>query len=687
MNQPYHCNLPLKTARLHWIMALLALFFHLSAAAQPCTNLGQTPSTAFPVCATTVFRQNTVPLCSTNDIFVPGCSNQPGSANYQNKNPYFYKFTCYTAGTLGFLIRPLAANEDYDWQLWDITGRDPNAIFTDPTLVVAGNWAGTYGNTGASASGISGIQCASDPAENRNAFAQMPNLIAGHEYILMVSHFTDGQSGYDLSFSGGTAVITDPKIPAQVSASTSCDGTQITLKLNKKVRCNTATASGSEFTLSPAVTTITALTPDSCAFGFDFDELTLTLAAPLTDGTYDLIINNGSDGNTLRDNCDNSIPPGERITFTYAAPLPIRADSIGKPTCTTDSILVYYPKKIRCSTITASGSDFTVAGPTTVTVVSAGGRCVNDETDYIVVKFSAPVYTKGTYTLSIQPGIDGSPVFDVCGQPIQPQMLNFTTADTVNADFNYQLLFGCLRDTLLFSHNGAHDVNSWIWQFNNDPTVTTQNHIIVWPASSTNNVQLFVSNGTCTDTASSVVTLDNEVRADFSMDNVICPEDRLAVTNNSTGNIDLWRWDYDIIGSSNLEDPPPFLFPTLNREAYYTVKLKVTNLALGCSDSTRRTLTVLDHCYIDVPTAFTPNNDGLNDFFRPHNALKADGYQFKVYNRWGQLVFSSRNWQEKWDGRINGQVQPTGVYVWMLSYTHRDTGQPVFKKGTVTLIR
>ena len=291
-------------------------------AGQACSNLGQTPSTAFPVCATTVFRQNTVPLCATNDIFVPGCSSQPGGAAYQNKNPFFYKFTCYTSGSLGFLIKPLAGNEDYDWQLWDITGRNPIAVFSDPTLVVAGNWAGTYGNTGASNSGVSGIQCASDPRDNRNAFAQMPTLIAGHEYLLMISHFTDGQSGYDLSFGGGTASITDPKIPAQSSVSTSCDGTTITVKLNKKVKCATLTSTGSEFSLSPAITTITAAAPDSCAFGFDFDEITLTLAAPLISGTYDLIISNGSDGNTLKDNCDNSIPVGDKISFNYTIPQP-----------------------------------------------------------------------------------------------------------------------------------------------------------------------------------------------------------------------------------------------------------------------------------------------------------------------------------------------------------------------------
>jgi gliding motility-associated-like protein len=263
----------------------------------------------------------------------------------------------------------------------------------------------------------------------------------------------------------------------------------------------------------------------------------------------------------------------------------------------------------------------------------------------------------------------------------------FSTADTVNAEFQYQLLFGCLKDTMLFTHDGAHDVNTWSWIFNGGAPITTQNHTIVFPSASTNTIGLTVSNGTCTDTASQTITLDNEVRAAFTMTDIICPEDGLVVTNTSLGHIDSWRWNFDVIGTSTLKDPPTFLFPAINREAYYTVKLWVYNAALNCSDSTRKTLTVLDFCLIDVPTAFTPNNDGRNDFFAPHNALKADNYQFKVYNRWGQLLFSSTNWREKWDGTISGVKQPPGVYVWMLSYVHRDTGQPVFKKGTITLIR
>lgn len=666
------------------IAALLSVH---TAMAQPCTTLGQTPSTAFPVCGTTTFHQAVVPLCTTNSLYVPGCSNQPNGANYENRNPFFYKFTCYTAGTLGFIVTPLAANEDYDWQLYDITNRNPNDIFSDNSMVVTGNWAGTYGPTGASASGVNFIQCASVPADNAPTFAAMPQLVQGHEYLLMISHYTDGQSGYTLAFGGGSAVITDPKLPHLESAKPDCDGTKITVKLNKKVRCNSFTASGSEYSILPAVANVISAVTDSCSFGFDFDEIVLTLSAPLTNGNYQLVINDGTDGNTHRDHCDNLIPQGESIPFLYAVPQPIFADSIGKPGCAPDSVKIFFPKKIICNTIAPNGSDFSVAGPAPVTVISANGNCVNNKTDYIVVKFSAPITVGGTYQLTLKAGDDGTVIIDECGQQTPVHTLPFITADTVNADYFYTGAYGCQRDTLTFMHNGAHQVNSWTWNFNSDPPVTTQQHTIVFPATSTNNIQLIVSNGTCSDTAQSTLVLDNEVKASFTTDSIICPEDPLAVINTSTGTIDTWLWRYDVIGSSNVKDPAPFLFPTINHEAYYTVKLICTNNTLGCSDSVVKRLTVLDHCFIDIPTAFTPNNDGLNDTFGPHNALKTTNYQFRIFNRWGQPVFETRNWQEKWDGRVKGIIQTTGVFVWMLNYTNLVTGQAVFRKGTVTVIR
>ncbi len=185
---------------------------------QTCTTLGQTPGTAFPVCGTTSFNQVNVPICSSHSLFVPGCTDN----NYEDKNPFWYKFTCYQTGTLGFLVTPNNLGDDYDWQLWDITGHNPDDVFTDPTLIVTGNWSGTYGATGASGSGVNYIQCASVPSENKPSFAQMPVLTVGHNYLLLISHYTDSQSGYALTFGGGTASITDPKEPHLLAARAPC---------------------------------------------------------------------------------------------------------------------------------------------------------------------------------------------------------------------------------------------------------------------------------------------------------------------------------------------------------------------------------------------------------------------------------------------------------------------------------
>ena len=154
----------------------------------------------FPFAAPLLLNRITYQFVARNDLFVPGCAD---GAGYANKNPFWYKFTCYVSGTLAFVITPKDLADDYDWQLYDVTGLDPNQVFTNHNIIVSGNWAGNPGSTGTSASGSDGIQCASSYTGNEPRFAKMPNLIAGHEYILLVSHFTDSQSGYSLTFDRG----------------------------------------------------------------------------------------------------------------------------------------------------------------------------------------------------------------------------------------------------------------------------------------------------------------------------------------------------------------------------------------------------------------------------------------------------------------------------------------------------
>lgn len=87
-----------------------------------------------------------------------------------------------------------------------------------------------------------------------------------------------------------------------------------------------------------------------------------------------------------------------------------------------------------------------------------------------------------------------------------------------------------------------------------------------------------------------------------------------------------------------------------------------------------------------VPSAFTPNGDGRNDIFRPLAVGFTKLDYFRVYNRWGQLVFETQTNERGWDGRINGQQQGSNTYVWVVKGTDY-TGKVVTAKGTVTLIR
>jgi hypothetical protein len=163
----------LKTVLLFLILILSALYVK-----PQCTTLGQTPSTAFPVCGVDTFSQHTVPLCSNNSVPASTCGSYPDT------NPFWYQFTCFIGGTLVFRITPDTANEDYDWELFDITGHSPNDIYSDASLFVVANWCGTYGVTGTATTAADPIECASDPADNVTTFSKAPTLIQGHVYLL-----------------------------------------------------------------------------------------------------------------------------------------------------------------------------------------------------------------------------------------------------------------------------------------------------------------------------------------------------------------------------------------------------------------------------------------------------------------------------------------------------------------------
>ncbi len=661
------------------LIILILLGFH-SARSQNCTALGQNPETAFPVCGTASFSQSSVNICG--DRPVP--SRCPGNL-FTDKNPYWYKFTCFSSGTLGFTIVPNNIGDDYDWQLFDVTGRDVRDVYNDVSLFVACNWSGDPGITGASPAGTSLVRCEGPGVP---LFSSMPFLTQGRNYLLLVSHFTNTQSGYSLTFAGGTASITDPTEPHLLSASAACDGTEVTVRLNKKMKCRSLSANGSEFSIDPPISNVISAVGSSCNNGFDFDSVRLTLSTPLPPGNYQVVVGTGTDGNTLLDNCDRNIPDGDRLPLTVFPVQTTPMDSLVPPPCAPQQLVLVFRRPMRCTSIAANGSDFTVTGTYPVTLTGARGDCVNGLTSRILIDLAAPLQRAGTFQIRLQRGSDGNTIIDECGQETPAgQFLTFQIRDTVSADFTYRVTLGCTLDQIQCFHNGANGVNQWQWSFQGLPVSTQQNPLVSYSVFGDKLISLIVSNGTCRDTASQVVPLDNFLQAGFEASAFVCPGDRAIFRDTSIGRIVNWSWDFGNGVQAQGQTPVPQSYtPPLASNYEAPVRLIVTD-DIGCRDTAFGVVTVVWNCYIAVPSAFTPNGDGLNDFLYPLNAYKARDLSFSVYNRFGQRIFFTQNWQNRWNGMYKGKSCDTGTYVWILQYTDPDTGRRVETKGTAVLIR
>jgi len=176
-----------------------------SVTAAACAGYGMVPDQAIPVCGTKVFHQGNVTTCTGPDINPTECPGAP----FPSTRSFWYKFKCFQGGSLGFLLTPITASDDYDFIVFDVTGHNPNDVFTDHSLVLTLNGTGSVGVTGCSPTGTAVNECYTTPGVLLN---KMPALVAGHNYLLMVTNYSNSPSGYDLIFQGGTAIISDGEL-------------------------------------------------------------------------------------------------------------------------------------------------------------------------------------------------------------------------------------------------------------------------------------------------------------------------------------------------------------------------------------------------------------------------------------------------------------------------------------------
>ncbi len=260
--------------------------------------------------------------------------------------------------------------------------------------------------------------------------------------------------------------------------------------------------------------------------------------------------------------------------------------------------------------------------------------------------------------------------------------------ENVSAEFSHEIRTGCSHDTVSLRHTGPGNPQQWLWRFDDNQVLPTRHAERIFTGGGKRTVTLMVNNEYCSDSRSVDIELKEKVRAVFDAPDIICATDPVEFSNRSTGPIARWNWNFGNGTHSTRQQPDPFRYTAGAgaAELPYTVTLTVWD-GEGCADSSSAQVLVVKNCLIQVPSAFTPNNDGKNDRLGPTNAFHADNLLFRVFNRFGQRVFESRDWRQHWDGSFKGVPQGTGTYVWTLSYTLRSTGRTYQLRGTTVLIR
>jgi len=248
-------------------------------------------------------------------------------------------------------------------------------------------------------------------------------------------------------------------------------------------------------------------------------------------------------------------------------------------------------------------------------------------------------------------------------------------------------------DSSTVSNPGS--IVSYSWNFGDGDSSTIQNPSHLYGTYGFFLVTLIVETSAgCKDTISKVAVVSPNPVAQFSIDNhIVNTEDDLTFTDLSTGSPNIpdtiiivdWSWDfyYPASGSSDStysgQSPPTHNY---NDTGYYVIQLIVTNQYL-CTD------TVYDTVRVGlaplVASGFTPDGNNQNDFLvvegGPYEEL-----EFNVFNEWGEIIFTSNNQEDGWDGTFKGVPQPMGVYVYTVIATSID-GKKHRLWGDVTLLR
>ncbi|ASS48582.1 MAG: hypothetical protein CHH17_07510 [Candidatus Fluviicola riflensis] len=146
-----------------------------------------------------------------------------------------------------------------------------------------------------------------------------------------------------------------------------------------------------------------------------------------------------------------------------------------------------------------------------------------------------------------------------------------------------------------------------------------------------------------------------------------------TMVNTSVGAV-TYEWEFGDGGTSTLEEPTHDYSDAI---ANYTIVLTAIS-EHGCIDVAEATVTVEEELIYYVPNTFTPDGDGFNEEFKPQftSGFDRDTYHLYIFNRWGQLVFESKDVDYGWNGSFAGEIAQDGTYTWKIEFKSLDRDEP-----------
>ncbi|MEO5594863.1 MAG: PKD domain-containing protein [Chitinophagaceae bacterium] len=263
--------------------------------------------------------------------------------------------------------------------------------------------------------------------------------------------------------------------------------------------------------------------------------------------------------------------------------------------------------------------------------------------------------------------------------------LTLRVSPLVKAQFETPPL-GCIPYTAVFN-NTTLAGQSFFWDFGDGTTSTAINPTHPYTLAGTYNVKLVaVDTSTCNkiDSVTMSITMAGKPTASFTY-SPLTPQENIpyTLTNTSSPDAIRFKWIFGD-GDSLLTQSRANIDHQYNTSGTFKALLIVYNAA-GCPDTAGASLVVIIVPRLDLPNAFTPLTNGVNGIIYVRG-FGIGRMKWRIYNRFGNLVFESSSQSVGWDGKYKGVIQPMDVYAYTLEVEFTD-GSRATKKGDITLLR